>query len=226
MPVEFPKADDELSYKTEPAAREEAIQWDHAAAIKRQAVEQYLLNELAEEERARFEQHYFECAECADAVAAGQTFLSHIGPQPSRRVWWQQPAAAIAALFLAVVGGQQFVIAQLTAPHANSVIFVRPLEKGVPYRAYTLRTPSATIEVSLPSDATDPFYLVKIAGGQGRMLSQVVPAPLRGSDQRLSVQLSRRTLGPGHFTVEIAGLNREDAKVGTPLGEGYEFDLK
>ncbi len=213
--------------RPKPTAREEAIRRSHDAAIKSQAVEQYLLNELPEEERERFEEHYFECEECADAVAAGQTFLTHIRPLPAaRRVWWQQPAAAIAALFLAVAGGQQFVIAQLAAPHANSVIFVRPLEKGAEERAYLLRTPSATIEVNLPGDAGYPFYLVKIAGAQGKRLSQVVPAPLKDSEQRLSVQVSRRALGAGHFTVDIDGLSREDLKTGSRLGEQYEFDLK
>jgi hypothetical protein len=216
----------QMSYKIEAAAREEAIRREHAAAIGRQAVEQYLLNELTEEDRARFEEHYFECGECADAVAAGQTFLTHIGPPPVRSAWWRHPAAALAALFLAVAGGQQFVIAQLTAPHANSVIFARPLEKGANERAYSLRTPSATIEVSLPEDAGYPFYLVKIADGLGRRLSQVVPAPLKDSDQRLSVQVSRRSLGVGHFNVEIAGLNGEDSKVGPRVGDAYEFDLK
>jgi hypothetical protein len=217
-----------MSGKVQPISREDdEIQRDHERVIRSQAVEQYLLNELPAQWRTRFEEHYFECVECADAVAAGQTFLTHIRPAASvRRPWWQQPAAAIVALFLAVVGGQQVVIAQLTAPHANSVIFVRPQEKGSREKAHTLRTPSATIEVSVPGDMFFPFYLVKIAGGRGRKLSQVVPAPLKDSEQRLSVQVSRSVLGEGHFTVDIDGLNREDSKVGRQVGEDYEFYLK
>ena len=214
------------NYGREVTVREEAIRKDHGAAVTCQAIELYLLNDLSEEERAHFEKHYFECTECADAVAAGQTFVNHIRPPSIRRVWWPQPAAAMAALFLAVAGGQQFVIGQLAAPHPNSVIFVRPLEKGAGERAYTLRTPSATIEVSLPGEAEYPFYLVKVADGQGRRLSQVVPAPPKDSDQRLSVQVSRRALGTGHFTVDIDGLNSEDSKVGPHVSEARVFDLK
>jgi len=215
-----------MSYNIQATAREEAVRRDHDTAIRRQAVEQYLLNELAEEERTHFEEHYFECTECADAVAAGQTFLTHIRPPSVGRAWWRQPGAAIAALFLTVAGGQQFEIAQLSAPHANSVISARPLEKGVEETAYTIGTPSATIEVSLPKDACYPFYLMKIADGEGRRLSQVIPAPLKDSDRRLSMQVSRRALAPGHFTVDIDGLNSEDSKVGPQVGEAYEFDLK
>jgi hypothetical protein len=216
-----------MSYDIDPTARQGAIRREHEAAVRSQTVEQYLLNELSQEERIQFEEHYFECPECADAIEAGQTFLTHIQPGPLvRRVWWQQPAAAIAALFLAVAGGQQFVIARLTAPHANSVILARQLEKGVGETPYIVRTPSATVEVSLTGETVYPFYLVKIAGGEGRKLSQVVPAPLEGSEQRLSVQVSRRSLGIGHFTVAVAGLDREDSKTGPPIGEAYEFDLK
>jgi len=68
------------NYSIEATAREEAIQKDHDAAIRRQTVEQYLLNDLAEDERTYFEKHYFECTECADAVAAGQMFVKHIRP--------------------------------------------------------------------------------------------------------------------------------------------------
>ena len=66
------------SYSIESTGREEAFRKDHDAAIRNQAVEEYLLNDMAEEERAHFEKHYFECAECADAVAAGQMFVNCI----------------------------------------------------------------------------------------------------------------------------------------------------
>jgi hypothetical protein len=216
-----------MSYDIHPTARQEAIRREHEAAMRSQAVEQYLLNELSQEKRTQFEAHYFECPECADAIEAGQTFLTHVRPGPPvRRVWWQQPAAAIAALFLAVAGGQQLVIAQLSAPHANSVILARQLEKGAGETPYIVRTPSATVEVNLAGETRYPFYRVKIGGGQGRKLWQVVPAPLEGSEQRLSVQVSRRSLGVGHFTVDVEGLDREDSKSGPRIGEAYEFDLK
>jgi hypothetical protein len=223
------EATNRMSNGMQRTAREEAIQRDHEEVLKSYAVEQYLFNELPEEKRTRFEEHYFECAGCADAVEAGQAFIKYVGQAvrvPARVVWWRQPAAAIAALFLGIAGGQQVVIAILRAPHANSVILARQLEKGEAEKAYTLRTASATIEVNLPAAAGFPFYLVKIAGGQNRELSQVVPAPGKEAEQRLSVQVSPGALGAGHFTVDVAGLDRADSKAGPPVGEMYEFDLK
>jgi hypothetical protein len=230
-PIVIDEAMNPMSYSKRPTAHQEAIQKEHEEMARCHAVELYLLNDMPELERARFEEHYFECGACADAVEAGQAFISNIRPfEPpvvaKWRDWWRQPAAAIAALLLAVAGGQQYVIAGLMAPHANSVILARQLEKGVAEKAYSVRTPSATIEVSLPAEAGFPFYLVKIAGEKDRRLTQVVPAPAKDSEQRLSVQVSRRALGSGHFTVNIDGLNREDSKTGPDVGEVYEFDLK
>ncbi len=64
---------------------------DHEEAEATNAVEGYLLNELTEEERTRFEAHYFECPTCADAVFVGQALIEGIrNPQPWwRRAWWR-----------------------------------------------------------------------------------------------------------------------------------------
>src|SRR5258708_28072219 len=48
---------------------------EHSEAIRVQAVEKYLLGELRGETRDQFEDHYFSCAECADEIRAGATFL-------------------------------------------------------------------------------------------------------------------------------------------------------
>lgn len=50
---------------------------DHLRASETNAVERYLLDELSPAEREEFELHYFECAECAAAVDAGQQFIAN-----------------------------------------------------------------------------------------------------------------------------------------------------
>ena len=73
-----------MNENTEPMAHEEAESTN--------AVEGYLLNELTEEERSRFEAHYFECQICADAVLVGQNLIEGIRhPIPWwRRAWWRR----------------------------------------------------------------------------------------------------------------------------------------
>ena len=47
---------------------------DHLKALATKASERYLLGEMSEPERFAFEEHYFQCGECAEdirAVSAG-----------------------------------------------------------------------------------------------------------------------------------------------------------
>jgi hypothetical protein len=48
---------------------------DHTQAIKQMTAERYLLNELAPEERDAYEEHVFECTECAMDLRAGAAFV-------------------------------------------------------------------------------------------------------------------------------------------------------
>jgi len=215
-----------MSQDNKPASREEAIRRDHEEAAKRHAVELYLLNELREEERALFEEHYFECTACADAVEAGQDFITQIRPLPAIvKPYWRQPAAAIAALFLAVAGGQQFVIAALKAPQATTIIVAHELEKSAEERKpETPRTASVTIEVDLSSAPEYTFYLLTIHGGKNKRISQVVPVAAN-AESRLSVVVPRKSLGTGRFSVDVAGLTSEGAKDGQKLDETFEFAM-
>jgi hypothetical protein len=43
---------------------------DHAQAVNTLAIERYLLDEMPQEERESFEEHYFSCAECAEEARA------------------------------------------------------------------------------------------------------------------------------------------------------------
>ena len=48
---------------------------DHEEAVRLQAAEKYVLGELAEELREAYEQHYFDCQECATEVIATAAFV-------------------------------------------------------------------------------------------------------------------------------------------------------
>ena len=48
---------------------------EHLEAIRTRAVERYLLNELPAGLREEFEEHYFDCRECASDLSATSTFI-------------------------------------------------------------------------------------------------------------------------------------------------------
>jgi hypothetical protein len=212
----------------------------HQEAEKTMAVDRYLLNELTLQQRMRFEEHYFECAECADAVEAGQVFINGIRPVPDPVPWWRKPLdlltapisvpawrmwtlGGVTAASLAVVGFRDFY--SPAAPLANTVLLAGETIKGPDEdKTYTLRTPSATVEVAL-LDVDFPFYRVDIARkSDGKTLTQVVPAPPKDSEHRLSVQLKREALGVGRFTVTVSGLDGREAKQSHQV-ETYYFQI-
>src|ERR1700760_2124012 len=91
---------------------------NHNEAIREQAVERYLLGELAEDARARFEEHFFDCTICAaelktgavfvDALRADRQFAATQKPDlrivPKRTAPWLRPwlVPALAASLLIV----------------------------------------------------------------------------------------------------------------------------
>ncbi|HEY9127177.1 MAG TPA: zf-HC2 domain-containing protein, partial [Acidobacteriaceae bacterium] len=108
---------------------------NHAEAVGQMATERYLLGELSPELRDAFEEHFFECPECAMDVRAAALFIDEAkeqlpeltGPlavpsaerQPAavkekKSAWWStllRPALAapVFAALIAVVGYQNIV---------------------------------------------------------------------------------------------------------------------
>jgi len=172
-------------------------------------------------------------------VEAGQTFVRSIRPAPEAVPWrnrvlgrlakpmlvpaWRQWAyGGVTALSLIAVGWQHFYPIFASKARANTTIQARELEKGEDSeKAYTLRTPSATVELNLPSDAEFPLYRVVIENDHAKPLLQAVLAPARESDRRLSVQIAPESLGSGRFTVNVEGLHDAQSKDGTKVGQYY-----
>ena len=106
---------------------------DHDEALRQKATERYLLDELDPELKDQFEEHLFDCQECALDLRAAAMFVEQSkgilaepavtsaervpAPVPARGGWlaWFRPAFAVPvlALLLAVIGYQNFV----TYPH-------------------------------------------------------------------------------------------------------------
>jgi hypothetical protein len=101
---------------------------DHAVAVDRKMTERYLLGELDPQASQEFEEHFFDCADCALDVRTAALFIEHsksslakesepvAAPSPvaSKPGWlaWLRPAfaAPVMALLLALIGYQNLVI--------------------------------------------------------------------------------------------------------------------
>ncbi len=104
---------------------------DHEVVVRQNVTERYLLGELDSDAREEFEEHYFDCPDCAIDVRAGALFVEQSkivlaeesrptpagltvpAPVPARPGWftWLRPvfAAPVMVLLLAVIGYQNLV---------------------------------------------------------------------------------------------------------------------
>lgn len=131
---------------------------NHTEAVQNMATERYLLDELTPELRDAFEEHMFDCQECAMDVRAGSVFLTEakiqlpavmasekarVNPvvQPERRKpWWSfwlTPAfaAPVFAALLGVVAYQNAVLIpglrmEATEPHLSPWTSLRMGTRG------------------------------------------------------------------------------------------------
>lgn len=111
---------------------------EHEDAIKNSAAERYLLGQMVEDERAIFEEHYFDCRVCAADITEG-TRLMVVGqvvaaePEqtsnvvPFRRWFDWAPAATAASLFFGLLGAAGgYRVAQVQ--HRPSTELVQPIQ--------------------------------------------------------------------------------------------------
>jgi anti-sigma factor RsiW len=103
---------------------------DHDVVVRQRMTERYLLGELDREARDEFEEHFFNCQECALDVRAGALFVEQskvvlaekseavsaglpvTAPVAANPRWWLRPAFAVPAmvLMLVVIGYQNLVM--------------------------------------------------------------------------------------------------------------------
>jgi Putative zinc-finger len=113
---------------------------DHEMVVAQKMTERYLLDELNPGVRDEFEEHYFNCAECAADVKAGALLIERIRdgaipdpdvqvatvpsvrPTPPARLAWLRPAfiVPVMATLLAVIGYQNLVTYPQLAHELNS----------------------------------------------------------------------------------------------------------
>src|SRR5260370_17073435 len=116
---------------------------DHNEAIRLQAAVEYVLGELSPVQRDAYEEHYFDCAECAIDLKALATFADTTrevlrqekansfakDPVPARGGWlrWFQPVVAVPAVaaLLLIIPYQNTVT--LPPPHAPTTPTPAPL---------------------------------------------------------------------------------------------------
>jgi anti-sigma factor RsiW len=178
---------------------------DHTAVVREKMTERYLLNELASEVRDEFEEHYFDCPECAQDVSAGSMFVEHskvvlaqeteqepvsvravVRPDPVHKTWfaWLRPAFAVPvmAMLLAVVVYQNRINSRLQEAANNpqltaSAVVNLSVRGSEPVVIPAQPGQAISLSLNVPPDSGYSSYKLDLYSSQGALeWSRSIPA--------------------------------------------------
>ena len=202
---------------------------DHGEAVQSHTTERYLLGELKDRARDEFEDHFFECADCAEAVRTGLLFMDNAAAEvrgtgaqvadradaPQKPFWtkwfhleWRQPAFAFPALAALAVSGLwltdharlQNELASATAPQAFSDV---PLDVSRGKHSATVIRQNHFFAVSFYIDPdTLPEYAVEISGDGVAPAAVQTPHVPNG---RYNILLPSSRYKPGRYEITVKG---------------------
>ncbi len=203
---------------------------DHNEAVRLKATERYLLQELDPEQLEQFEEHFFDCPECALDVRATAKFLQQSKqvlsePEnvpaktrgaPFRNPWlaWLRPAftVPVMAALLAIIGYQSFV----TVPRLESALH-RP--QVLPWASVNVGTYGASgpvvttssgkgflLFVRIPPDGSYDRYTADLYNPKGRLEWSLNFPATAGQDQ-WPLQVPGAAWQAGTYTLAVHGIS-------------------
>lgn len=213
---------------------------DHAEAARKLAVEQYLLGELSGPEREEFEEHFFGCPECVEALELGNGLISNaravfgedrplplLGAGKPRKPWfwtgWQlAPAAALAGWAVA------FVLAgyQALGPSPSSPFVIAPavaVKATRAAQALTFSRQQGMIALTVPHEWEETYSAYQGEIERGADHRVVLSSKIAAVPGDFSVSIQPKRLSAGAYVLTLYGV-REGAAEKTAL-ERVPFTL-
>ncbi len=186
---------------------------DHDEAIQLQAAVKYVLGELSPVQREEYEEHYFDCSECASDLKAAATFVDAAREVLRQETVAAVPAFAFAALLL-IIAYQNTV----TIPHAREEASSGAAQLFVTSHAPKMAVTRGGEEVKLsvhpneslalkfdftPKTSFDA-YVCQLQDEAGRSVLQLrVPGSFTNKELNLVVPAGR--VEPGKYTLVFTG---------------------
>jgi hypothetical protein len=221
---------------------------NHTEAVSTGAVERYLLGQLSASESDQFEQHFFDCTECARDLRAGALFQDNarsvfleeraaaklLPANPSIWGWfgwrsWSWAPALASLVLAAIVAYQAWIViprlrGQLDAvltPQPVASHALPPLSRG-DTRVLEVPTGSRFYTIYMDPAWQGSFagYLCSIEDASGSVKFSVrLPAPAPG--EPIQILMARSLLPSGRYTVVI----RNAPENGRPQAELARYSL-
>jgi Putative zinc-finger len=221
---------------------------NHEQAVRQSATERYLMGELSPESRDEFEEHFFECSECAHDVRAGSLFIEQSKrvlaekPEPvavPQRVpasasagflAWLRPAWAVPvfAMLLGVLGYQNLVTypqlrASLDQPQVLSWVSLNTRTRGSSTTSIAARRGKPLVLfVNIPPDPRYTQYFADIYNPAGK-IDASLPVALQEGEDTVAIQIPTGNRQPGTYAVALRGIdssgqNKEISRTQFELG--------
>ena len=206
---------------------------EHSESVETMAAERYALGEMTLEERDQFEEHFFDCRECAPSVRDEVSIAvatHHLIPKPAaapRNQWWV--AVPAAAALVAILGYQNMVTIprlRADAPPAAHVVHPHPLltaesREGSMPPFVAARDEEVQLYFDVPPETPYPSYVAEVRDAQGKVRAS---SPITAEEAREMVTFSIRPgiLEAGKYDVVVSGVS--PAKQSAVL-KHYPFEL-
>jgi hypothetical protein len=206
---------------------------DHDAVVRQQMTERYLLNELDTQARDEFEEHFFDCKDCALDVHAGALFIEQskvalaerpekasagslaLVPGPVKSGWrqWFRPALAapVMALLLVVVGYQNLVTLPQLQQAMNSPQVLPWAQVNV--GTYGSEGPVITARpghgfllfVRVPPEGIYSQYIAELYNPAGKV-EWSVTIPASSTQDQWPVQVPGASREAGSYSLKVRGV--------------------
>jgi hypothetical protein len=204
-------------------------QMDHNEAMRLEAAVKYVLGELSPVQREEYEEHYFDCGECAVDIKALATFADTTREVlrqekaeqfakdlvPARGGWlrWLQPVIAVPAFaaLLLIIGYQNTVTlpqAREEAASSGAQVFVSPrtprmaVSRGAeePPKYSVRPNESLPIAFDFTPSSDSGAYVCQLQDESGRSVFQVrVPGSF--TRRQVSLIVPANLVKPGKYTL-------------------------
>jgi len=210
---------------------EVSVPMDHQEALRRSAVEKYLLNEMPQPERDEFEEHFFGCQECAADLRATAAFLDGAKKElrrsrpikPAQRepkrpwfdfLWRPAFAAPVFVLLLLVVAYQNVAVlprfagerAQLKNPEIlTSLSLVGGNSRGGPASSATVADGQPLlISLDIPTAERFSSYACVLVAPSGAVVWRL-PVSLAQAKDTVAIRVPSGLLERGEYRLIVQG---------------------
>jgi hypothetical protein len=198
---------------------------NHDEAVQLMIAEKYLLNELSPDVRDQFEEHFFDCMDCANDVRAEAVFIENskavlaerpalvpartpgTGSEKAGWLGWFRPAFTlpVMAILLAVIAYQN--LTDRVRPRVLASVSLNISARGSASPAIAIRQGEGfLLLVNITPSSDYSSYVANMYDPDGK-LEWPIKIPASATQDQWPIQVPRANRKPGNYSLEVRGIS-------------------